>query len=100
MEPKDDPQLSRLLKEWKVPDAPASLENRVLQRPVPWWRRSIQIPVPVGMCAAIALIVLARLVIRQRPAMPGAHVAEFSLRDYRPVKNTNVRIIRSVYENQ
>jgi hypothetical protein len=102
MEPKDDPQLSRLLKEWKVPDAPATLENRILERPVRWWRRSIQIPVPVGMCAAIALIVLAILVIRDRPATGTLDqpVAEFSLKDFRPVKNTNVRIIRSVYENQ
>ncbi len=44
MEPNDDPKLSELLREWRVPDAPPSLDQRVLasisHKPQPDVRRA------------------------------------------------------------
>ena len=56
MEPTDDPKLSKLLREWQVSGAPASLDARVLSAHKGWWRflltGSIRIPVPVGVAIA------------------------------------------------
>lgn len=55
-----DFELRELLREWKAPDAPASLEARVLKRTKPWWgvliHGYIRVPVPVACCLAIVMI--------------------------------------------
>ncbi len=104
MEPDRDPQLSELLREWEVGGAPPSLEERVLGRRQPWWRflftGSIRVPVPVGLVAVAALVVLAVFAARERIAPETTPGTVVSLRDFRPVDQPNVRIIRSGYANQ
>ena len=60
MEPKNDPELSALLREWKSPEVPASLEARVLAGRRSWWsvwlRGYIRVPVPVACCLALLMI--------------------------------------------
>ena len=59
MEPKNDPQLRSLLKEWKAPAAPASLEQRVLAGHQTWWqfliRGYVRVPVPVVCCLVVLM---------------------------------------------
>lgn len=97
MEPIDDSKLSKLLREWQVPDAPKSLDQRVLGKQKRWWEflltGSIRIPVPVGL--AIAAIVLAMAVALSRERTQQATSAAISLIDFRPVSDLNVRVIRS-----
>ena len=60
MEPNDDRQLSRLLREWQVPPPSPSLEERVLGAHRTWWRLllsgHIRVPVPIAASCLIALI--------------------------------------------
>jgi hypothetical protein len=105
MEPTHDPQLRRLLKEWEVPGAPPSLEERVLGPRRPWWQflfsGSIRVPVPVGIAMTLALLVLAVYVVRDRGRATDAPAGSTaSLKEFRPVEDVNVRIIRSGYENR
>jgi len=59
MESNNDPQLRALLKEWRAPETPASLERRVLEGRETWWqfllRGYIRVPVPVA-CALVVLL--------------------------------------------
>lgn len=62
MEPNDDVRLRKLLAEWKAPETPQSLEERLLSVPAtsqPWWRfllrGSIRVPVPVACCLALLM---------------------------------------------
>jgi hypothetical protein len=64
MEPNNDPQLRALLKEWRAPETPASLERRVLKQRVleehdSWWhfllRGYIRVPVPV-VCGVVVMM--------------------------------------------
>ena len=58
MEPLNDDELRGLLRQWQAPDAPPSLDAKVLgaRRQDRWWKwlltGSIRIPVPVGILAA------------------------------------------------
>ena len=77
MEPNDDGGLRRLLSEWKAPEAPRSLDERVLALPAtvgPWWRfllrGYIRVPVPVACCLAL-LMFFAGLELTRR-VTPGA----------------------------
>lgn len=60
MEPKSDSELRSLLREWRAPALPPSLEERVLGRRESWWRfllrGYIRVPVPVACCLAIFII--------------------------------------------
>ena len=73
MEPLNDPELRALLREWKAPEAPDSLEARVAELTAeavvrgskvsprrPWWdfllRGYIRVPVPVACCLTILVI--------------------------------------------
>lgn len=60
MEPENDFELRRLLREWKAPDAPPSLASRVLARRGAWRRvllhGYIRVPVPVACCLAVVMI--------------------------------------------
>ena len=96
MEPTDEPKLSELLREWHAPDAPPSLDTRVLGKRVRWWSflltGSIRVPVPVGIAIAAILLLMAAALLRQRAAVPVA--SPVSLVDFRPVEDLNVRVIR------
>jgi len=102
MEPTDDLRLSELLREWRVPNAPSSLDRRVLVArgagaSKSWWRflltGSVRIPVPVGLGIAVLVVTMAgALVLRREPAAPAT--SSVSLVEFRPVKDVNVRVIR------
>jgi hypothetical protein len=106
MEHGEDRELRELLREWSVPDAPPSLDQRVLgsrqSGREAWWRflltGSIRIPVPVGMAFAAVLLVTIGGLIRQRPA-PAPAPSTVSLVDFRPVSDLNVRVIRKHESN-
>ena len=100
MEPLDDRELDKLLRQWQAPGAPPTLHAKVLPRPSQWWRwlatGTIRIPVPVGI--AILLAVAALLYFRtylptaERPTaiQPAKSV---SLADFQPVKQLEPRVI-------
>ena len=92
----NDPKLSELLKEWRIPGAPPSLDTRVLGAPRKWWSflltGSIRLPVPVVVAIAAALLVMAFALARQRTATPTP--SSVNLADFQPVRDMNVRIIR------
>jgi hypothetical protein len=102
MEPQDDPKLRELLNEWQLPDAPASLDARVLGARTPRWRvllsGSIRLPVPIALAIAVALLVMAVALVRRQPAPPKSTVINLS--DFQPVRDLNVRIIRGHDETQ
>lgn len=110
MEPDDDLQLHELLREWEAPNAPPSIEARVLGRRVAWWRflltGQIRVPVPACLAAVAALVAMAVVVARDRgrgavqPPAPAQVRAIFNLKDFRPVENARVRVIRSGYANE
>ena len=54
----NDDELKQALQQWKAPDAPESLQRRVLREP--WWRwlltGSVRIPVPALIAAAVFVI--------------------------------------------
>jgi hypothetical protein len=110
MEPDDDLQLHELLREWEAPNALPSLDGRVLGRRVSWWRflltGQIRVPVPVGLAAMAALIAMGVLLARDRgrvavPApAPESARAIFNLKDFQPVENARVRVIRSACANR
>jgi hypothetical protein len=100
MEPEDDPRLSKLLREWKVEDAPRSLDNRVLAAGRPWWRvlitKSIRVPAPIAVAFAAAFLAMGGYALRPRTVPPPpAAASAINLVDFHPVADPNVRIIVS-----
>ena len=101
MEPLDDEQLKEVLREWQAPKTPAHVEARVFARPAPRWKwlltGSVRIPVPVLLLALIAVagILYSARGYATRPAEPPAGLANFQ-----PVKELNLRVIRSNYEQR
>lgn len=97
MEPiNDDLQLRKLLREWKVENAPTRLDERVLGARRPWWRASLRVPVPLAVAFAALLLALGVAQFRRRtePApQPAGDV--FNLVDYRPLDEFQIRIIGS-----
>lgn len=102
MDPIDDPKLSELLKEWQVSGAPPSLDARILGVRKPWWSflltGSVRIPVPVMVAIAAILLVMAVALLRERPPAPVAQ--SVNLADFQPVRDPNIRIIRSNHDAQ
>jgi hypothetical protein len=96
MEPQDDPKLRELLNEWRLPDAPTSLDARVLGARKRWWKvlfsGSIRLPVPVAIVIALALLVMAVALMRRQSVPP--QPTAINLADFQPVRDLNVRIIR------
>jgi hypothetical protein len=99
MEPLDEKELSQLLRQWKAPDAPSSLEHRVMPRPVPSWKwlftGTIRVPVPLGIAA---VLIPALWIIFARPAPappePPAPVSTFTtLADFQPVEQLEPTIV-------
>lgn len=99
MEPMDDPQLRKVLREWRVEDAPRSLDERVLGPRKPWWSflisGSVRVPAPVALVLAAALLVMTVALLRERPGRqpPPPATTEVNLAGFQPVKGLNVRII-------
>lgn len=94
MEPLNDVELNKLLREWKAPDAPSSF--RPLSSPKPLWKwlltGTIRIPVPLSAAVALILLVLTVQVLRPRTPPPGTQ--------FQPVRDVSPRLIRSAsYED-
>jgi hypothetical protein len=101
----DDPKLRNVLREWKVEDAPVSLDERVLGARRPWWRvlmgGTVRVPVPLLVGFAALGIAMGAALLRPRPvpAAPAVSPA-INLADFRPVQDVQVRIMRSSHEAQ
>lgn len=104
MEPTDERQLRNLLREWKVEDAPASLDRRVLPTRKAWWSLlitgSLRVPVPVGLAVVVLLVGMGAALVRERRGPAPASASTFNLVDFRPAENLNVRILARRYEAQ
>jgi hypothetical protein len=107
MEPTDDPKLRGLLREWKVENAPRSLDERVLGARQPWWtmmlRGSVRVPVPVALCLAVLLVAMGAALVRSRtPSVPpsSAVSSAINLADFHAVRDVQVRIMRSGHADQ
>ena len=99
MDTGNDPRLKRLMQEWQAPNAPESLEQRVLGPSRPWWRvlvtSRVRVPLPVAIAVSVLLVWLATLAVRDRVPdveLPGA---TYDLRGFQPVNSVNVRLERS-----
>ncbi len=95
MERSDDPNLTELLREWQVPNAPLSLDARVLGQQRSRWSffltGYIRVPVPVGLAIVVIVVAVGGALIRAIPPQPIP--APVNLIDFRPVSNLNVRVI-------
>jgi hypothetical protein len=100
MEPIDDPELRKVLREWKVEDAPRSLDDRVPGVRRPWWTvlmgASFRVPAPVALVVAVLFVAMGVALLRPRPvpATPAAS-STINLADFRPVEDVQVRIMRA-----
>jgi hypothetical protein len=100
MEPLDDKELNQLLRQWKAPATPASIEQRVLPRNGPWWRwlfvGAIRVPVPVAVAtvALLALLFYFRTSDKPKPERQNAaQSGTVSLADFQPVRQLEPRVI-------
>ena len=103
MEPLDEKELSPLLRRWDAPQAPQSLQARVLPRPVSPWRwlltGSIRIPVPVGVAAAVVFALW--LLVGNKPPAPVAQPpASITLSDFQAVQQLEPTILGRVGEGR
>lgn len=100
MEPLNDEELENIMREWRAPQAPAQIEARVFAARSQWWRwlltGSISIPVPALAAIAIALGII--FFSLRKPQPPSA--SPVGLADFQPVKQLNLRVIRSNYETR
>ena len=102
MEPLNDKELSDLLRQWRAPQAPVSLQEKFfpLAERMPWWRwllqGSIRVPVPALVAAMVLLLLVFSGVTTQKPAPPAPRTV--TLADFQPVKQMQIRIIRSANE--
>jgi hypothetical protein len=91
-----------MLREWQAPDAPPSLDAKVLgaRRQSSWWKwmltGSIRIPVPVGILAAIAIAwILFQVRVPPKPSVPEGTYANFQ-----PVQELKPVILRNSDESR
>ncbi len=82
MEPNDDAELSRVLREWQAPETPAWLEGRLMARRDA--RRRTRFGAALALAAALAAVAL--LMVRS-PAPPAAAVAVDEEQPFVPVPN-------------
>ena len=97
MEPLDEDELNRLLRQWEAPSAPPTLRQRVFpeQRKSWWgWLLTGTIRVPVPAVVAVAVIVVLWLHY-SRPAAPArvSQPGSVSLADFRPVQQLQPVVI-------
>jgi hypothetical protein len=102
MQPLDDDKLQQALAQWNVPGAPASLEVRLragrARRGWRWFLHGrIEMPVPLGVLALAAVVVLGIFALRGVPARSFGPVPETS--QFQIVDDLNPRIIESSYAN-
>jgi hypothetical protein len=94
----DDPQLTELLRSWRVPNAPPSLDARVSGVRRNWWAflltGSIRVPVPVGIATLVILLAMGGALLRLREAEPAASASAINLMEFQPVGDLNVRVFR------
>lgn len=87
MEPLDDIELQRLLRQWKPPATPPSLRRRVLHSRQAGWRwlltGTIRVPVPVGLAAVVLVMLWAYSAVS--PRVPIRQPGGVSLADFQPV---------------
>ena len=99
MEVNDDPKLRSVLREWQVPNAPPTIEQRLFLRTRPWWQvliaGRIRIPVPLALAAVLAIIFLTSVVILDRRPSEKPSESAVTLRGFQPVNYVSVRIERS-----
>ena len=97
MEPFDEDDLPRLLREWQAPDAPASLRDRVLPRQETWWRwlftGTLRVPVPVAAAALILAAAWAYGNLAGRFVPPPSEPV-VSLADFQPVTRIEPVLVR------
>lgn len=98
MEPLDDGELDKLLAEWRAPAVPGRLEQRLRRaRRVPWWQwlltGTVRVPIPV------ALVVLVAFATALVMAIGHGMKNRASGGEFRPIKQVQIRIIRSNYES-
>lgn len=79
MEPSEDGELSRVLREWQAPDAPPWLEGRVIARRDAGWR----VRFVAGMAVAAGLAAAALWMVRP-PASPASTAAPAAVADEGP----------------
>ena len=101
MEPMNDDDLSKILRQWEAPAAPHGLEQKILARARPqsvllrglrWLLTgSVRIPVPVGLCLLFVLVFWA--VLDSRPA------ASTNLSEFQQVKEFKPRIVRTIHDS-
>jgi hypothetical protein len=101
MEPLNDRELDALLREWRAPSAPETLNQRVNRaRRGAWWTwlvtGSIRVPVPLTLAVAAAFIAMVIVAFVRGPAKDVSSQAATA--GLQPVKRLEVRIIRSNYE--
>jgi len=102
MEPLNEKELDELLKDWKAPLAPATLEGKLFssmkRAPRAAWllTGTISIPVPLFLALILLLCVLGFGILNRSPAHK-TH-GQPTLGDFRPVKQLQPRIIRGSYE--
>jgi hypothetical protein len=94
----NDDELQALLQQWRVPEAPPALEDRLvaaagfssLRRLLQWlFTGTIRVPAPVGIGLAAVLLWLAFQLARPAPSFDG----------FQPVRELKPRIIRSSHES-
>ena len=99
MDTGNDPRLKRLMQEWQVPNAPESLEQRVLGQSRTWWRSlmssRVRVPLPVAIAVSVLLVWLTTLAVRDRVPDVEPSGTTYDLRGFEPVNSVNVRIERS-----
>jgi hypothetical protein len=99
MEPGNDRQLKHLLDEWRVPNAPDALEQRLFRKVKPWWRNlmtsHVRVPFPVAIAFFVAMAWLAVVAVRDRMPVSEPLNTPYDLRGFQPVNSVNVRIERN-----
>ena len=97
MEPLDEKELSSLLRRWEAPEAPGSLEHRVLPRPLLWWQwlfmGTIRVPVPVGAAALVVMLGLWFFAGRAGSTPTAQPASSVTLADFQPVQQLEPRIV-------
>lgn len=100
MEPLNDDELNRVLREWKAPDVPVSLGRKIVP-PQSWLQwlltGSIRVPVPVGFAILAAVVALVYWSIAQQSS-PLGKPSGLTLADFQPVEDAEPRIVRSAHE--